>query len=119
MMTVKECYALLNGNYEDAKSRLMNDKLIEKFMLKFPQDESMQQLQDALTTMDYELAFRSVHTLKGVAANLGFSALYESASALTEKLRAEKNAPDAELVEGVSKDYERTIEAIKAYQNGL
>lgn len=97
----------------------MNDKLIEKFMLKFPQDASMQQLRDALQVKDYVLAFRSVHTLKGVAANLGFSALFESASVLTEELRIEKKEPAAERIITVCRDYERTIDAIKAYQNEL
>lgn len=116
-MTVKECYEAMNGNYEDAKSRLMTDKLIEKFMLKFPKDETMQQLNAALQAADYETAFRCAHTLKGVAANLGFTGLQSSSSALTELLRVSKSEPDAAMVQTVREDYALVLKTLEMYQN--
>ena len=69
-MTLQECYAMLHGNYEDARSRLAMDKLIEKFMLKFPDDTSMDLLNKSVAAGDIQESFRAAHTLKGVAANL-------------------------------------------------
>jgi len=117
-MNVKECYELMNSSYEDAKGRLMNDKLIERFMLKFPKDDSMPNLRAALLAQDYNEAFRWAHTLKGVAGNLAFTSLAKSASALTEALRAEKKEPDLKLVQAVEDDYTRIIEVLGKYQNG-
>ena len=114
-MNIKECYELMHGDYNDAKNRLMSDRLIEKFMLKFPQDGSMQQLEEALKAEDYELAFRSAHTLKGVAANLAFSALFKAASDLTERLRYDKSAPDQALVQKVEEEYDLVIATLKNY----
>ena len=47
-MTLQECYGKLHGNYEDAKSRLAMDRLIEKFMLKFLDDTSMDLLKTSV-----------------------------------------------------------------------
>jgi len=115
-MTVKECYELLGGSYEEAKGRLMSDRLVEKFMLKFPQDKTMSELEATLAAEDYEAAFRAAHTLKGVAANLAFSDLHTSASELTEAMRNNKTAPDTALVQKVREDYAKIMDALTAYQ---
>jgi len=117
-MTIQECYSRLNGNYEEAKARLMSDRLVEKFMLKFPADPTMEELRKALAEEDYELAFRSAHTMKGVAANLAFSALQTSSSELTELLRSEKKAPDKAVVSKVEEDYKLVIDTLRAYEDG-
>jgi len=117
-MTIQECYSQFHGNYEEARDRLMNDRLIEKFMMKFPMDTTMQELREALVSEDYELAFRCAHTMKGVAANLAFTALQLSASELTEQLRNEKNAPDLVLVQKVEEDYQLVIDTLRNYEDG-
>ena len=38
-MTLKECYAALNGDYEEAMGRLRSERLVQKFVLKFLDDE--------------------------------------------------------------------------------
>lgn len=53
-MTLQECYAMLHGNYEDVKSRLSMDRLIEKFMLKFPDDTSMDLLNRSVAAGDIQ-----------------------------------------------------------------
>lgn len=61
-----------------------------------------------------EEAFRAAHTLKGVCANLGFTQLFKVSSDLTEELRG--GAPDEaklpELLEKVSSEYKKTVDAI-------
>lgn len=39
-MTVKEFYKAIEGNYNEAKDRMMNEGLILKFSLKFAEDKS-------------------------------------------------------------------------------
>ena len=115
-MTLKECYDALGGNYEDTVRRLYNEKLVEKFLFKFEEDPSFENLKKALEEEDLEAAFRAAHTLKGVAQNMGFDNLAESSSVLTEALRSRKVMPDAEQVEEVCKDYNKIRETITEYK---
>lgn len=117
-MDVKDCYRELEGNYEDALSRLMNDTLIEKFLKKFLNDDSFQKLEMAIEAKDYHEAFVAAHTLKGVSLNLSLSKLSASASEITEYLRdCENKVIDDnklnELFLHVSKDYSMTIALIE------
>ena len=92
-MTAKELYAAIGGNYEDALSRLMNDRLVIKFIRKFPADPSFSQLMAARETGDAEGMFRASHTLKGVAANLGLTDFAALASEICECYRPGKEQP--------------------------
>lgn len=87
-MTIRECYDELGLDFDAVLSRLVNEKLVQKFALKFLDDPSFQNLKDALDSKDVETAFRAAHTLKGVCLNLGFDNLYPSSKDLTELLRA-------------------------------
>lgn len=118
-MTIKECYELFGGNYDEALERLQMDKLIEKFMLKFLDDQSMQMLIEAVEDKDIEKSFRSVHTLKGVAANLAFTSLYKVSSDLAEQLRPLKEEADSSLYEKVKEQYEITVKAINKFKNDM
>lgn len=112
-MTLQEIYSTLGGNYNDAKQRLMNDKLISKFLLRFIDDPTMSQLLDAVKIGDRKASFSAAHTLKGVAGNLGLTALVKSASALTEQLRSLEQDADPSLVKDVKEQYDCTISTIK------
>ena len=63
--------------YEAVLGRLHSEALIQRFTLKFLEDQSYLQLKQALENKNYEDAFRSAHTLKGVCQNLSFDRLYE------------------------------------------
>lgn len=115
-MTLEECYCKLRGDYQEAKNRLMNDKLIERFILKFPDDPSMDSLKEMVKTGDNAAAFRAVHTLKGVAANLAFKQLFQDASNLTEQLRSLQNDPDPKLYATLLETYDLVIDTLKEYQ---
>lgn len=116
IMTIQECYTKLKGNYEDAVRRLSSDNLIERFMLMFPKDTTMQALRAAVAEGNIEESFRAAHTLKGIAANLSFSELAEVSSKLTEQLRPRTNQADGELVSQIEELYELTINTLKEYQ---
>ena len=116
-MTIRECYEELGLNFDAVLSRLINEKLVQKFALKFLDDPSFQNLKDALDSKDAETAFRAAHTLKGVCANLGFTSLFQASSALTEQLRGKEEIRDCEeLYKAVTEQYERTIAALETLQ---
>lgn len=114
-MTIRELYDQI-GDYDDVLARLMSDKLIEKFALKFENDKSYGEMKEALDKDDRELAFRAVHTLKGVAANLSFVYLRKAASELTEQIRSQEQAADPALVAEVERCYTEVIDALKRFQ---
>ena len=79
--------ASIGGDYGEAKARFQNDERIVRFLNMFPGDDSMQNLTNAMNTGDTTTAFRAVHTLKGVALNLGLGSLAHASSQMTEALR--------------------------------
>ena len=120
-MTMQECYKAIGGNYEAVLGRLHSEALIQRFTLKFLEDQSYLQLKQALENKNYEDAFRSAHTLKGVCQNLSFDRLYEVSNELTELLRDRTGEKPGipEAMEKVTEVYEMTIEEIKKDTNGL
>lgn len=118
-MTLQECYSLLGGNYEDALSRLMNERLVQKFLIRFIDDPTMDSLLLAVETHDIEKSFVSAHTLKGVAANLALSSLHMRASELTEQLRNRMNEADPTLLNNLMEVYSKNIETIKQYMQSV
>ena len=74
-MTMQECYKAIGGNYEAVLGRLHSEALIQRFTLKFLEDQSYPLLKQALGDNNYEEAFRGAHTLKGVCQNLSFDRL--------------------------------------------
>ncbi len=115
-MTLKECYETLEADFEGASRRLVNEKLMEKFALKFLNDTSFETLEKELQDKKYDEAFRAAHTLKGVAANLGFTKLQEVSSEMTEMLRGGNAPADETYIEVVRAEYARTVETLKQLQ---
>lgn len=69
-MNINECYQAMGADYEEVFGRLRSERLITKFVLKFPGDPSFSQLQSTLEEKNVEEAFRAAHTLKGVDRTL-------------------------------------------------
>ena len=113
-MSLKECYDKMGADFEDVLSRLRSEVLVRKFALKFLDDDSYANLKAAMESGNAPEAFRGAHTLKGVAVNLGFTALYNVSSALTEKLRSQEYDNLDGLIADVKKQYDIVIEAIAA-----
>lgn len=119
-MTIKECYNTMNGNYEEALRRLMNDSLIQRFLNKFIDDKSFENLCAAMNARDYEQAFQEAHTLKGVSQNMSFTALSDAVSALTEELRGGKYTEAVPgYFEETKKQYSVVKQTILEYNSSL
>lgn len=86
-MTLEEFYCIAGGSAAEAAPRLGGAYAARRFLRLFPLDDSFPQLSEALGRGDVQTAFRAVHTLKGVAANLGLERLRALASDMTECLR--------------------------------
>ena len=118
-MTLQECFIALEGDYNDVIGRLRSEKMVQKYVLKFLDDQNFVILCRALETGNLEEAFRAAHTIKGMCQNLGFTKLQLSSSMVTEKLRAGDLDGARALLEPVRGDYERTVNAIRVFRSGL
>ena len=117
-MTIQECYRQLDGDFSQAEKMLLSEKLVERFIAKFPDDGSFSNLCAAMESGDCDRAFRAAHTLKGVSGNLSLDRLFSSASQLADVLRLEGERIPAgahALFEEVKQDYQLTVRAIRAY----
>lgn len=117
-MRVEECYKDIGGNYQEALGRLVSPALVEKFIVKFLDDGSYEELCRQMESGGREDAFKAAHTLKGVCANLSITKLCGSVSELTEELRygdAEVSDMARKLFEPVKEDYDMTVSTIRSY----
>lgn len=118
-MTLEECYMAIGGNYKDVLGRLRSERLVQKFVLKFLDDKSFDLLCRALEEGRTEEAFRTAHTIKGMCLNLSFTMLADSSVQLTDTLRSGDLEGGRALLGRVREDYDRTVDAIRAFQAGL
>ncbi len=114
-MTLQDCYAVLGGDYTDVSARLRSDRLVQKFVLKYLDDPSFDQLCAAMAERDHEQAFRAAHTIKGVCQNLGFTRLLESSSLLSDALRHGWTPEAEQLLERVKADHLAVTAAIRRF----
>lgn len=114
-MTVRECYEAMGANYDSVVSRLRTDERVQKFVLKVLNDKSFELLNTSMKERNMEEAFRAAHTLKGVCQNLSLDRLYESSSALAERLRGvtEYGEDMESMLKQVTEDYNLTIQCIR------
>ena len=61
-MTMQECYKAIGGNYEAVLGRLHSEALIQRFTLKFLEDQSYLQLKQALEKVPevYEMTIEEI-----------------------------------------------------------
>ena len=76
-MTAKEAYESVDSNYDNVLKRLGSEAMIKRFAVKFLDDPTFNELEQALEAGNGEDAFRAAHTMKGICLNLGFDKLYE------------------------------------------
>lgn len=119
-MTLKELYASIGGDYEQAVRVLRMDKLIDKHIRKLTQNSVIDQLLEAGKAMDPTLLFETAHAAKGVCANLGLRTLADMASEIAEEYRpgtARKMTDDQvkQKLDQIAELYRRTAEGIRIY----
>jgi HPt (histidine-containing phosphotransfer) domain-containing protein len=95
-------------NLEEGLKRVMNNgKLYAKLLGKFKTDASFADLAEQITAGDLEKAQVSVHTLKGLAANLSLTWLFERTLDLENQIKERALREDA--LEELKNVYEETL----------
>lgn len=97
----------INGAFE----RFLNDQeLYNECLLMFVEDENISELKNHINDENQHVPFMIVHTLKGVAGNLGITPLYESLVVLCESLRCNNYDKDSGEYEIVEKNINKFLE---------
>nr|WP_297768109.1 Hpt domain-containing protein [uncultured Butyrivibrio sp.] len=104
-------------DWDEILDRFMgNEDLIAKFMFKFLNDQSMDDLTRFLDEGNVTEAFKAVHTLKGVGANLGLKGFLTPVRDLTEILRAGSMDGYKEKYDEIKPKYDELIAILQKYQ---
>ena len=123
-MTLQELYASIDGDYDRAVQIMKMDKLIGRYIQKFPKSGVNEALQAAGESMDPVKLFESAHAMKGVCANMGLVKLSEKVGILTEEFRAGNARQFSDdqvkaMIAEIDALYQRTIEGIHQYESAL
>ena len=101
-------------NYADGVKRFSgNTGLYEKFLFRFPEDPSYEDMIKALEAQDYDTAFRAAHTMKGVTGNLSLETLHSNLLPLVEALRNKELNGIDDMLKKVEECYSKVIETLK------
>lgn len=120
-MTLKELYALMGGNYDQAVKVMRSDRLIDRYVRRLGSSGVYEQLMEAARTNDTNGLYESSHAMKGVCANLGLGTLATLASDICEEFRPgnPRTMSDAEVdqkVQELSGLYQGVMDAISQYE---
>ena len=120
IMTVKELYETIGGDYNEALRRLSMDQLIGKFIVRFLEDTSCSALLTAWAQQDEKGLFEEAHAAKGVCANLALTSLAGLADTITEATRPGNEALRSEidlphLVSEFEQCYADTVREIRVF----
>lgn len=78
----------LGVDIEGTLSRFVDDdEIYMKFLSRFPDEDRIGPVREAVAAKDNDALMRAAHKLKGVAANLGMTSLSEKAENIVSKLR--------------------------------
>ena len=98
MITVEKLKAF-GADTEEGLTRCINDEgfyimLVESAM----SDNSVEELKQQISDGDFDAAFETAHSLKGVYANLSLTPLYEIVYTVTEHLRKKEDMDYSEII---------------------
>lgn len=111
-MTIQEFYAEVGGSYESFLSRVLTPERAKKYVLMFKNDQTMAELDAAIAEKNFENAFRAIHTMKGLTANLSLDNFHDICCELTEIFRNYNGEPYEDSYKKVKDKYNLIIEKI-------
>lgn len=104
----------MGAEVEDTLDRLMGDEeLYMEYLVKFPENENIIELEKAVDAGDCDRAMKEVHTLKGVALNLGLLPLVDVCMDMLLDFRADKNESALGQMGAVRECFDEWAQAIK------
>jgi PAS domain S-box-containing protein len=101
----------------NAMARMGGKDLYLSMLAKFvpSQGQALQAIQDALSINDRATAERLAHSLKGIAASVGATALAESARLLEQAIEAQDTKEYPRLIKAATDRLDRAVAAIETY----
>ena len=122
-MTLQELYASIDGSYDRAVQIMRMEKLINRYLSKFPNSGVYEALAAAGESMDPTALFESAHAMKGVCANMGFDKMAAAAGEITEEFRPgnTRSLSDDEVkarIADIGVMYRHTVDGIRQYEQG-
>ena len=113
-MTLKECYEIMKGDYDDAISKFRTDDKVKKNLDKFVGDTSFAQLEKAIEGGNAEEALKATQNFKLACKNVALSGLAYSVSNLSDAIKKGALSEEAEqLFKKVKKEYSLTKACIQ------
>ena len=119
-MNIQELYQSIDGDYDQAIRVLRVEKLVDKHIRRFVDNDVVDGLLAAGSSMDPTDLFDAAHAVKGVAANLGLTKLSDMASEITEDFRPgnERKLSDEDVkqrIETIRELHEQIVYKIRKY----
>ncbi len=103
----------MGAEVEDTLDRLMGDEdMYVEFLKKLPDNQNIIELRKAVDKKDYEQAMKEVHTLKGVALNLGLLPLVDVCMDMLLDYREGKNEETSAQIDTVEETFKEWADAI-------
>lgn len=90
--TVTERLRQHHCDVDAAIQRMGTGEMYDMLVQSFVKDKSLTLYLDAFRKQDYETAYRHAHSMKGLSASFGFTALNQVACRITDALREQNYA---------------------------
>ena len=98
-------------NEEEGKKRVMNNaKLYAKLLTKFKTDTNLEDLVAFAVAQDWENAQAAAHTIKGIAANLSLTELFNQALDCETQIKGKSLNPES--LENLKTCFTETLTAV-------
>jgi len=98
-------------NFAEGVKRIMNNtKLYVKLLGKFKNDTKLDDLEAAVVSGDMEKSQAAAHTIKGLAANLSMTELFNQCLELENQIKS--GSPKTEQLETVKNVFDATLREI-------
>ena len=98
-------------NEEEGKKRVMNNgKLYAKLLTKFKTDTNLDDLTGSAEVQDWEKAQAAAHTIKGIAANLSLTELFNQALDIETQIKGKSIKPES--LENLKVCFSETLAAV-------
>ena len=99
-------------NVEEGKKRVMNNgKLYAKLLTKFKTDTKIDGLAASVEDQDWDKAHAAAHTIKGLAANLSLTELFNQSLEIETQLKGK--SIKGEALESLKSCFTETLSAVE------
>ena len=99
-------------NEEEGKKRVMNNgKLYAKLLTKFKTDTNLDKLYSSAEAEDWESAQAEAHTIKGLAANLSLTELFNQSLEVETQIKGKSLKPES--IENLKACFTETVKSIE------